>query len=141
MKVASTFLVLFGGTTISTLPQLAYAEDVNKCNNPQDIASYHANGGVETRATQSNFCSRTYNGGCFLDSDCIETCFQETYGYSSECSTCFGVIPSCSIGSGCMMVWYVEMFRYSVSFMYVPIVCSSYSSQRYTHPILKQHER
>ncbi|KAL7541037.1 hypothetical protein ACHAXR_011534 [Thalassiosira sp. AJA248-18] len=72
-----------------------------KCNS-QDEYMWYENGGQRSRPEQSNFCSRTYNGGCFLDTDCIETCFQETYGYSAECSSCFGVIPGCSISSGCL---------------------------------------
>ena len=83
----------------------------NKCNNPNDISTYQTNGGSTNRPTHSNYCSRTYNGGCFLNADCIESCFQDEYGYSEDCSSCFGKIPQCSINSGCMMVWYV-MFLY-----------------------------
>lgn len=79
--------------------------DAGKCSSEQDGAAWVANGGEENRAVQSNYCSREHNGGCFLDVGCIEVCFQETYGYSEGCSTCFGAIPGCSIASGCMMAW------------------------------------
>ncbi|KAL7547956.1 hypothetical protein ACHAWF_011246 [Thalassiosira exigua] len=74
-----------------------------KCD-ASDLEVWIALGGTAARPEHSNFCSRTYNGGCFLDAECIETCFREEHGYSEECATCFGVIPSCSITSGCMMV-------------------------------------
>ena len=75
-----------------------------KCNE-QDVELWIANGGQATRPTHSNFCSREYDGrGCLIDSACIEKCFQETYGYSADCSTCFGTIPSCSISTGCIGV-------------------------------------
>jgi len=74
----------------------------DQCETEQDVGIWTANGGESTRPEHSNFCSREYNGGCFLDSDCIETCFQETYGYSKECSTCFGMIPACSIENDCV---------------------------------------
>lgn len=74
------------------------------CDNPQDMAIWTSNGGEASRPEHSNYCSREYNeGGCFLDSACIESCFQEVYGYSAECSKCFGDMPTCSIASGCMM--------------------------------------
>ena len=76
-----------------------------KCNE-QDEAIWISNGGESTRPTQSNFCSREYNGvGCLTDAGCVETCFQEEYNYSEECSTCFGGVPGCSIDSGCMFLW------------------------------------
>lgn len=91
--------------SIGTIIHVATAD--NKCNNPSDITTYQTNGSSTNRPTHSNYCSRTYEGGCFLNTECIESCFQEEYGYSEECSTCFGKIPQCSINSGCMMVWYV----------------------------------
>ena len=75
-----------------------------KCN-AQDLEQWISDNGEETRAEKSNYCSREYNDGCFLDGACIEECFREVHGYSEECSECFGVIPTCSINSGCMMKW------------------------------------
>ena len=66
---------------------------------------------------------RTYNGGCFLNTNCIESCFQEVYGYSEECSSCFGKIPQCSINSGCMMVWYVSCSVMHILVLLCYIVC------------------
>ena len=76
-----------------------------KCN-AQDLEQWITNGGESNRPTQSNYCSREYNdGGCLLDSECVETCFQEMYGYSEECSACFGGVPGCSVSNGCTFLW------------------------------------
>mmetsp|Transcript_40149 Transcript_40149/g.84327 ORF Transcript_40149/g.84327 Transcript_40149/m.84327 type:complete len:265 (+) Transcript_40149:101-895(+) len=72
-----------------------------KCN-AQDLELWIKNGGEASRPSQSNYCSRDME--CYLNTGCIETCFEEHWGYSSECSTCFGVIPTCSVVTGCMMV-------------------------------------
>lgn len=73
--------------------------------NEQDVEIWIASGGETSRPVHSNFCSRTYNnGGCLVDSACIETCFQETYGYSINCSSCFGTIPACSINNECTWI-------------------------------------
>ena len=74
--------------------------------NTQDIQTWISTGGSTTRPTNSNYCSREYNNlGCLLDATCIERCFQEVYGYSDDCSVCFGKIPGCSIEAGCLLVW------------------------------------
>mmetsp|Transcript_12017 Transcript_12017/g.22331 ORF Transcript_12017/g.22331 Transcript_12017/m.22331 type:complete len:581 (+) Transcript_12017:147-1889(+) len=86
---------------VNDTPTTTTAGDA-KCD-AQDLELWIETGGEATRPEHSNYCSRTYNGGCFLDSDCIETCFEENFGYSSECSSCFGGIPSCSIDNGCLM--------------------------------------
>lgn len=77
-----------------------------KCN-ANDTQIWINDGGEATRPVHSNYCSREWNDGCFLDTDCIESCFQENYGYTSECSACFGVIPACSVSNGCTSVWCV----------------------------------
>ncbi|KAL3800998.1 hypothetical protein ACHAW5_002378 [Stephanodiscus triporus] len=77
------------------------AGSFDQCEDEADVEIW-TNGGAANRPANSDYCSREYNGGCYLDSACIETCFQETYGYSAKCSTCFGVIPTCSVSSGCM---------------------------------------
>jgi hypothetical protein len=72
--------------------------------NEQDIALWTDYGGDAIRPTHSTFCSREYNGGvCLTNAECIEECFQTTYGYSDECSSCFGGIPLCSLGQGCAL--------------------------------------
>lgn len=71
----------------------------------QDLQIWIDEGAEDKRPELSNYCSREWNGGCFLDADCIKQCFQENYGYSEECSGCFGAIPTCSIASGCLMAW------------------------------------
>ena len=74
--------------------------------NTQDIQTWISTGGYTTRPTNSNYCSREYNNlGCLLDATCIERCFQDVYGYSDDCSVCFGKIPGCSIEAGCLLVW------------------------------------
>ncbi|KAL7544644.1 hypothetical protein ACHAWF_008018 [Thalassiosira exigua] len=70
----------------------------------RDREIWIADGGASKRPERSNHCSRTYNGGCFLNSTCISECFQEVQGYSPECAICFGEIPSCSVRNGCTMV-------------------------------------
>jgi hypothetical protein len=71
----------------------------------QDIEVWMARGGENERPLDSNYCSREYNnGGCLIDVGCIQTCFEETYGYSSACSSCFAQIPTCSINTGCTFI-------------------------------------
>ena len=61
-----------------------------------DVDTYLSLGGSDQRSVQSNFCSKEYNdGGCLLDIQCTEECFQIKYGYSADCSTCFSAIPAC----------------------------------------------
>ena len=104
--VDNTSSALVNETNNSTNILDIIAQNGGKCNT-QDLENWISTNGEVTRPTKSNYCSREYNGGCFLDSDCIERCFQEVHGYSEECSVCFGKIPSCSIGAGCMLPWYV----------------------------------
>lgn len=83
-----------------------------KCDS-DDVALWIAQGGESGRAERSNFCSRKYGAPpCFVDAECIEGCFREEFGYSAECATCFGVIPGCSIASGCMAAWCVVVSSY-----------------------------
>ena len=67
-----------------------------------DLTNYLALGGSSAQSGQSNFCSREYNGGCLIDTNCIEECFQSQYGYSADCSTCFSAIPICGFQQGCV---------------------------------------
>lgn len=89
--------------TIDTTEESTTTTISGKCNE-EDVSIWNNNNGESARPEQSNFCSRTYNGGCFLDSSCIESCFQSMFGYSEECSVCFGQVPSCSVSSGCTTV-------------------------------------
>ena len=74
--------------------------------NEQDTAIWIKNGGEATQGDHSNYSSRVYGDvGCLLDATCIETCIQETNGYSEECSSCFGVIPMCSVMNECTYIW------------------------------------
>ena len=84
------------------------AELEPKCNS-NDLQNWVTSGGETSRPIKSNYCSREYNGGCFLDSTCIEICFVEEHGYSEECSVCFGRVPVCSIDNGCLLSWYVHV--------------------------------
>ncbi|KAL7485877.1 hypothetical protein ACHAW6_011476 [Cyclotella cf. meneghiniana] len=75
-----------------------------KCNE-KDIEVWFTRGGEINRPIDSNYCSRTYNNGaCLIDVECITSCFEQTYGYSSTCASCFGQIPTCSINSGCTFI-------------------------------------
>ena len=129
MKAA--IITLLG--TITTLSQNAYGQDqdedflpqstpapaaaatvmvaFDQCDNEQDIEAWTFRGGEAGRPTNLNFCVREYSGsatsvsGCLTDSDCIETCFQETYGYTAACSACFGAVPFCTVDEGCVVIW------------------------------------
>ncbi len=78
-----------------------------KCTSQDDADAWAGGGGPSSRPEMSNYCSREYGGGCFLDAGCIGRCFAETYGFSDGCSECFGAIPTCSVASGCLMAWSV----------------------------------
>mmetsp|Transcript_21012 Transcript_21012/g.50674 ORF Transcript_21012/g.50674 Transcript_21012/m.50674 type:complete len:681 (+) Transcript_21012:41-2083(+) len=84
----------------TTAAVLAVAPLGGRCN-AQDLRAWIAHGGEDERPLKSNYCSRERE--CYLNGECIEACFREVHGYSEECSTCFGVIPTCSIANGCMM--------------------------------------
>lgn len=62
-------------------------------------------GGEARRPERANYCSRTHEGGCFVDAACIATCHEEHFGYSAACAACFGIFPTCSIDSGCLAPW------------------------------------
>ena len=94
-------------TTLPTLPDDNDNTATGQCS-AADLANYFALGGSDAQSGQSNFCSREYNGGCLLDTDCIEECFQLQYGYSSICSTCFSAIPSCGFQQNCVGVCLTE---------------------------------
>mmetsp|Transcript_207 Transcript_207/g.351 ORF Transcript_207/g.351 Transcript_207/m.351 type:complete len:402 (-) Transcript_207:238-1443(-) len=126
MKVA--IITLLG--TITTLSQNAYGQDedflpqstpapaapatpmgaFDQCDNEQDIEAWTFRGGEAGRPTNLNFCATEYSGsatggsGCLADSDCIETCFQDTFGYTVACSACFGAVPLCTVVEGCALV-------------------------------------
>jgi hypothetical protein len=76
------------------------------CNNTQqDKNIWTTTGGMTGQADQSVYCSTVWNGGCFLNTSCVDQCFQEEYGYSLQCSTCFGLVPVCGVKNDCIMVW------------------------------------
>ena len=72
--------------------------------NTQDQEIWKANGGNSTLVSQATYCLATYNGGCFLDTTCIEGCFQELYGYSINCTMCIGGLLPCGLARGCTFV-------------------------------------
>lgn len=37
-----------------------------------------------------------------MDSDCIESCFRDTYGYTAPCSACFGDVMGCTVAEDCL---------------------------------------
>lgn len=86
------------GSTSPTSPPLG-----GLCNE-NDLIIWRDQGGQVNRTLHSNFCSREYNGvGCLLDTACVEECFSSTFGYSQNCSTCFGAVPQCSFDTGCAL--------------------------------------
>lgn len=56
--------------------------------------------GEQNSQNASDYCARTYNGGCLTSIPCVEECFQAE-GYSAPCSTCFGALGSCVINNLC----------------------------------------
>lgn len=83
-------------------------QPAGKCD-ARDARQWIANGGKAARPRQSSDCSRA-PGECYLDGDCIEACFRETHGYSAECSSCFGAVPSCSVANGCTLLCAADSF-------------------------------
>jgi hypothetical protein len=105
------------------------------------------NGGDGERASQSDFCSRTYNGGCLLDEPCIQECFQTTYGYSSDCSTCFSAVVGCGFAQGCAIPCITDSFSEECATCNIPCIqdlesCIGVSSRRQRrdlHELLPQY--
>mmetsp|Transcript_43887 Transcript_43887/g.78764 ORF Transcript_43887/g.78764 Transcript_43887/m.78764 type:complete len:574 (-) Transcript_43887:175-1896(-) len=77
--------------------------NITSCNE-QDEEIWSKNGGQSTLPIQSDFCIRTYNGGCFTNTTCTESCFKEMHGYSDDCAICFGSLPLCGVNSGCTFI-------------------------------------
>ncbi len=76
--------------------------------NGQDLEIYKQKGGNASLPAQVDYCTRSYNGGCILNGTCIELCFQDLYGYSSNCTTCIQPMPLCGISSGCALYCIVD---------------------------------
>lgn len=75
----------------------------DQCESDEDVAAWTENGGEATLVEFANWCSTEQ---CLGDNSiCIEMCFQDYYGYSAECSKCFGAFPDCSVGRGCTSAW------------------------------------
>jgi hypothetical protein len=71
----------------------------------QDVKLWE-NGGSMNRSNDSNYCSRQFvwdqtGQVCLLNPTCISECFQTILGYSTECSSCFGAVPTCGLQNGC----------------------------------------
>ena len=92
-------------TTGEGVPTGADEEEGGLCDTQQDMMIWADIGGMPGQGNQSVFCSTVWNGGCFLNTTCVEQCFQEEYGYTSNCSTCFGQVPVCGVANNCIMVW------------------------------------
>eukprot|EP00984_Skeletonema_dohrnii_P020087 scaffold9706_cov79-Skeletonema_dohrnii-CCMP3373.AAC.7 len=71
-----------------------------KCNE-QDQEIYIQDGGNASLAPHVDYCARSYNGGCLINATCVEDCFQDLYGYSSNCTSCVAPISPCGVESGC----------------------------------------
>ncbi len=93
------------GTATSNANATGSGEQGGLCNTQQETSIWTTSGGMTGQADQSVYCSTVWNGGCFLNTSCVEQCFQEEYGYSSDCSTCFGLVPICGVKNDCIMVW------------------------------------
>lgn len=104
-------LGLSGVILSSQDPALTSADSSPPTNNAtdlctdEDITLWSDYGGEDTRPTHSSFCSREYEDGrCLTNAECISECFQTTYGYTADCSSCFAAIPLCGVGDGCFLV-------------------------------------
>jgi len=84
----------------------------------KDRMIWIASEGETTRPEYSKYCFEKYqhydmNGdvieGCSMNSECLEMCWQDTYGYTEECSECFANIHQCSMNNGCMEVCSTNM--------------------------------
>jgi len=85
-----------------------------KCNNEDDLRNWAIAQGETQRPVMSNYCSREWLGTtppvegaapCFLNATCIELCFVRVYNYTTECASCFSVVPECSVAAGCITSW------------------------------------
>ena len=76
--------------------------------NAQDQENYKQYGGNVSLPAHVDYCARSYDGGCILNGTCVEVCFQDLYGYSSNCATCVGPISSCGVASGCALFCIVD---------------------------------
>jgi hypothetical protein len=82
-----------------------------KCNNEDDLQNWVLTQGNTQRPVMSNYCSREWLGDgaatapCFLNATCIELCFVQVYKYTTECASCFSVVPECSVAAGCITSW------------------------------------
>jgi hypothetical protein len=102
---------------LSSQPPVS-GDDNNEASQPplsgvcdQDDLQIWQTGGQENRAIHSNFCSREYQGtGCLLDAACIGECFAGEFGYSQNCSTCFGAVPQCGFDQGCALICASDSF-------------------------------
>ena len=89
------------------------SETGGKCNNEDDLQNWEITQGETQRPVMSNYCSREWLGTppvegaapCFLNATCIELCFVRVYNYTTECASCFSVVPECSVAAGCITSW------------------------------------
>jgi len=91
-------------------------EAFDQCDNEEDMNAWERGGGEAGRTSQLNYCAIEYSnnnndsssggsGGCLMDSDCIESCFRDTYGYTAPCSACFGDVMGCTVAEDCLDAW------------------------------------
>jgi hypothetical protein len=89
------------------------SETGGKCNNEDDLQNWEITQGETQRPVMSNYCSREWLGTpsvegaapCFLNATCIELCFVRVYNYTTECASCFSIVPECSVAAGCITSW------------------------------------
>lgn len=99
--------------TRSRLTQEESSETGGKCNNEDDLQNWIITQGETQRPIMSNYCSREWLGNppvvgavpCFLNATCIELCFVQVYNYTTECASCFSLVPECSVAAGCITSW------------------------------------
>jgi hypothetical protein len=51
------------------------------------------------------YCATINGGQCILNSTCVGDCLLTFFGYTRDCSTCFGESASCGVDNGCAMTW------------------------------------
>ncbi len=107
-QVGQSGIVLSSLNPNPTVPEFQSTSNNNatagegKCN-AQDQAIWKMNGGNVSLAPQGDYCARSYNGGCILNTTCSGLCFQDLYGYSANCTRCYGQMFPCGVGIGCAL--------------------------------------
>ena len=86
------------GLLAGAMASMATASSFDRCKDEADVDRWKLWGSEASLPANLERCD------CLMDADCVATCFQAAYGYSFECSFCFGALAICCVESGCMSV-------------------------------------